>query len=233
MKKVHSKEYRVRLYEDKVLNPSADYFTDDKEDAILTAYAMVRQVTKTPWPEQADIEYTKTKANPLQARPPLSIPFNVATLHIASRIFPLGFDVSADAPDSLAKVISHFENTGRICVWSGASENTVFGDAEVNYAFRAWHDSKHLQGKHHFSESGESAVADMQCADIRALFGNTAEADYFCLIVQAEVMGQLEYKEKFGGFPLDQYGFTAAYVTNPESAMDSAAFGLSHEGVDS
>ncbi len=34
-------EFRVRLYEDGKLNEAADYFTDDKEDARDTAFAMV------------------------------------------------------------------------------------------------------------------------------------------------------------------------------------------------
>lgn len=33
-------EYRVRLYENDILYPHADYFTDDKQDAIDTARAM-------------------------------------------------------------------------------------------------------------------------------------------------------------------------------------------------
>lgn len=36
-------EYRVRLYARGRLDEAADYFTDDKQDAIDTAAAMVRQ----------------------------------------------------------------------------------------------------------------------------------------------------------------------------------------------
>lgn len=34
-------EYRVRLYKDNKAYPPADYFTDDREDAICTARHMV------------------------------------------------------------------------------------------------------------------------------------------------------------------------------------------------
>lgn len=35
-------EYRVKLYHDGVYQPEADYFTNDKEDAVLTAKLMTQ-----------------------------------------------------------------------------------------------------------------------------------------------------------------------------------------------
>lgn len=39
-------EYRCRLVADRVARPEADYFTDDKDDARHTAWAMARQAAK-------------------------------------------------------------------------------------------------------------------------------------------------------------------------------------------
>lgn len=39
-------EYRARLYVNGVLQPEADYHTDDRDDAKATAWAMARWVPK-------------------------------------------------------------------------------------------------------------------------------------------------------------------------------------------
>ncbi len=151
--------------------------------------------------------------------------FNVAVITISNRIFPLGFDVSPDAPNSFESMIAHYEKTGRVMVWDGASDQTIFGCPEVNYHFRAWHDSKHIIFRFGFSRQGEESVLGKQWQDIRALYDGTA-ALFFCRIVTAEIRGQFDYNAIRGGFPLDQIGFVKAYLENPESAL-SGDFGIS------
>ena len=41
-------------------------------------------------------------------------------------------------------------------IWPGASERTIYGAPEVNWAFRAWHDSVHLARECDFSRAGET-----------------------------------------------------------------------------
>jgi len=191
-------EYRVRLYIQGKLNEPADYFTGDKDDAIDTAFAMVRHATR--------------RANPL------SVAFNVAIMHITSKVLPCGFDVSAKAPKDYLSLMAHYVKTGRIAVWNGASDKTIFDDSEVNYAFRAWHDSKHVTGKLPFTKAGECGALKRQKADVRALYdGETA--DYFCRLLEAEIYGQFCYQEKHGGFPVDQIGFARAYLDNHAAAL--------------
>lgn len=142
---------------------------------------------------------------------PLSMHFNVAVLHIASQLFPCGFDVADKAPATYADLCEHVAKTGRIAVWSGASDQTMFGDPEVNYAFRAWHDWCHYRGAHTFTREGEAAVAEMQKQHVRTLYGRDAEL--FCALIDCEVMGQREYADAHDGqFPDDQMAFARAYL---------------------
>lgn len=209
-------EYQVRLYINGALHTGADYFTGDKADAIDTACAMVQ-------PEK-----------PRAPDKPLCRAYNVAVLHICNAILPRGFEVSANAPQNYAELRAHFQSTGKICVWSGASDNTIFADKEVNYAFRAWHDAKHITGNFDFSFTGEFDAYMAQCADISAIYDGSNSIK-FRAITFAEIIGQRLYSDKFGGFPLDQYGFVKSYlemVFNPmgfhNAAIDSR-FGISNE----
>ena len=258
-------EFRVRLYINGALHAGADYFTNEKADAIATAAAMVRP---REWPEPCKAFHltpldsagnaikgmppviyngTETGADFMAARAirygaasvlteewppvprPLSVRFNVAVLHIAGRILPNGFDVSENAPQTFDSLVAHYEKTGRILVWNGASEKTIFADSEINFAFRAWHDSKHILGNHDFTIPGEMAALELQQADIRAIFDG-ATADYFCAIVDAEIRGQAMYNLACGGFPIDQAGFARAFLADAESAIDGA-FGISAEAI--
>lgn len=204
-------EYRVMLFIDGEWHAGADYHTNDKADAIATAAAMVR-------------------TKPVKAAP-LSVRFNMAVQHIAACLMPCGFDVSENAPHTFDSLIAHYEKTGRVLVWNGASGKTIFADSEINFAFRAWHDSKHIAGRHDFSLRGEIAALEMQKEDVRALYdGETA--DYFCAILDSEIRGQAKYEMAHGGFPLDQAAFTRAYLADSESAI-YGDFGISPEGVDS
>ncbi len=183
-------EYRVRLYLNGVLNAAADYHTEDKADAIATAAIMVRPETARP----------------------LSTAFNVAVNHICGRILPRGFDVSAAIQD-YDSLMANYKKTGKILVWNGASEKTIFADAETNFAFRAWHDSKHITRELPFTLYGEYEVMKLQQADIRAIYDGV-QADYFCQLLNAEIMGQAFYQTRHGGFPIDQIGFVKAYLSN-------------------
>ena len=196
-------EYRVRLYVSGALDAAADYFTSDKADAIETACAMVRPTPRRPIP--------------------LSTAFNVAVLHITSRVLPCGFDISTNAPQDFDSLLAHYDKTGRVLVWSGASESTIFADAGVNFAFRAWHDSKHITARLPFTRAGELEALAMQKADILALYDG-ATADSFCALLDAEIKGQFDYCERHGAFPVNQAAFALAYLANPDAAL-SGDFG--------
>ncbi len=160
---------------------------------------------------------------------PLSRGFNIAVSTIARRVLPCGFDVSDDAPGTYKALTTHYEKTGRVLVWSGASEFSVYACRETNYAFRAWHDSKHILFNLPFDMAGEVEVMRLQQADVRALYDGR-QADLFCAILEAEVIGQGEYNNLYGGYPVDQFAFVAAYLHDPRRALRSD-FGISPVGV--
>ena len=199
-------EFRVRLYINGVLNAAADYHTNDKADAVETACAMVR---------------------PPRRPTPLSVAFNVAVLHITSRVLPCGFDVSTNAPQNFDSLMAHHDKTGRVLVWNGASDSTIFADSEVNFAFRAWHDSKHIIARLPFTRAGELEALAMQKADVLALYDG-AMADSFCALLDAEIKGQFDYCEKHGAFPTNQAAFARVYLANPDAAI-AGEFGISTE----
>lgn len=143
---------------------------------------------------------------------PLCTRFNVATLHIASRLMPCGFDVLDVAPATLDASQAYLARTGRIGVWEGASDRTIFGDAEVNYAFRAWHDWTHLRHGFAFNERGEAYTAATQQKHLRTVYGAGILTEWHCALVWAEVVGQSDFQRLHGIFPEDQRAFTQAWL---------------------
>lgn len=142
---------------------------------------------------------------------PLFPAFNIATLHMANRVNPRGWRVAANAPDTLAKLKAQARRDGIITVSSLHSDLTIYGDPEVNYAARAWHDACHILADAEFDDAGERAVCELQCKQLRMVYGD-ASSRLFQAVVRAEVVGQLEYKREFGEFPDDQRTFVSQYL---------------------
>jgi len=142
---------------------------------------------------------------------PLNPGLNVAVHQIAGRLLPGGFDVSdTAAPDTLESIKAHIAETGRLCVWSGASDHTIFGDRETNWAFRAWHDWCHYRGDLPFTLDGETDAAHMQVEHLIALYGRTEQTAEMAALVLAEVIGQARQLDETGAFPADQVAFDLA-----------------------
>jgi len=140
------------------------------------------------------------------------IHFNAAVLTMCSRLLPGGYDVSLAAPETYEELIAHLDAGGRMVVYSGGSERTIYGDPEVNFAFRAWHDWCHWRGRHDFSHEGERAACAMQSEHLVTLYGESPQTLRWRYILQAEIIGQREYYDRHGEFPEDQRAFVAAYL---------------------
>ena len=148
-------------------------------------------------------------------REPVCALFNVAVNQIARRLMPKGWDVAEDAPDNYDALVRHYNATGRILVWSGASDKTQFADVATNHAFRAWHDYRHITQGADFSREGETLTYEMQRADLAKWFGMHhpfSKWRHYCQrLLRIEVIGQLDYADTHGGaFPVDQWKFTKA-----------------------
>lgn len=149
---------------------------------------------------------------------PLNRKFNVAVLHIASKLYPKGFDVGPKAPGTLHELNDQVMSTGRMLVWDGASDKTIFADPEVNYAFRAWHDFHHYRSQLGFDLAGEAAVAELQKRDIFKVYGATAEAREFARLIDAEVVAQTAFADHTGSFPADQRAFVVEFLQTQSEA---------------
>lgn len=121
--------------------------------------------------------------------------FNRAVLALAG-----AHDPREDAPGTFAELMAC---GGRLAlpVWAGASEKTIYGDASVNWAFRAWHDRTHIRYGLDFSRAGELAAARWQITEFRSLYPNAPT--YLDGIIYAEIAAPLDYFAANGSFPLD------------------------------
>jgi len=150
---------------------------------------------------------------------------NVAVLVIARQLLPGGFDVSEDAPETYNALVRQFESGQRYIVYAGGSENTVFGDPEVNYHFRAWHDWCHWKGKHDFSFQGEHATYLMQCEHLVELYGNDETTERWRRILFADVIGQKLYFHRYRCFPENQMEFVKQYLARQAANVLSTSLG--------
>lgn len=152
---------------------------------------------------------------------------NAAIHSMASRLMPAGWDETpnlTDAPSSLEELTAHIAKTGRMLVYSGHSDKTVFGCEDTNIAFRAWHDWTHWRYQFPFTSQGEADTCAQQIRDLRRVYGDTQQTDRWAAVLTAEIIGQGEFMLRHGSHPNDQIGFVRAYLANPLSAVSSAEF---------
>ena len=83
---------------------------------------------------------------------------NMLSYELNSKILKLAqrHTVKDIAPDSFASLKG--ASTSGLVVYSGGSDNTIYGDPRVNWAFRAWHDKLHLDLNAPFTLQGETLV---------------------------------------------------------------------------
>jgi hypothetical protein len=167
---------------------------------------------------------------------PLYGPFNVVVHTIVNKLFPTGYDVSADAPGDWATLYSHVRSTGRMEVSNVNSDQSIFADAETNYAFRAWHDHCHLRdhdgvflgSKYPFNYpgtfdwEGEVWVYKQMLDDVIKIYSHCGEM--VDRLLEAEVLGQFLHQKAWGCFPVNQFAFTRAYLVNPVLALAGRRF---------
>lgn len=136
---------------------------------------------------------------------PLFPAFDKFVNDIVAEFFPCGFDVTDDGSlcDTFEKLEAYYTETGRIRVWSGGSEETIFGSPETNHAFRAWHDLCHLLLGEPFTPEGESEVAELQ----KQMVISRGGPSLFLRILDIEINGQIRYYEEHGSFPVNQRQF--------------------------
>lgn len=131
----------------------------------------------------------------------LSASLNRLVLAQASRI---AWHVSENVPETFDDLRKAHALLGYIPVSSIGCETSIYGDASVNLAFRAWHDATHLGHGLGFTPNDEKDVARLQCA--------SAGIPRDKALLWADIAGQVEYFERFGDFPNDQTSFVLDYL---------------------
>lgn len=150
---------------------------------------------------------------PVTSWRPLEPTFDRVVQILCADILPDGFDVAEQAPSSLADLKLHVAQSGRILIWSGASEYTIYGSPSVNHIFRAWHDWHHLSGDHPFTLAGEAAVACAQISQMELKFPGNPNLSRWRALVIAEVLGQAIFSYlNDGAFPHNQRAFVKAFL---------------------
>lgn len=136
---------------------------------------------------------------------------NAAIVAMAARCFPKGFDPSPDAPSSFKALMAHMAEVeagrARMLVYDGGSECTIYGDDEVNYAFRAWHDWTHWAHKLPFDLTGETLTWHRQVNHLILWYGDCPTVDRWSRILHAEIVGQALHYQIHGAYVGDQIGF--------------------------
>lgn len=146
--------------------------------------------------------------------------FNALVLSIANALWPKGWDVNDYCPDTLEDLMVEYHARGRITVMESASDQTIYGDAEVNYAARAWHDWVHIMYELPFNVKGEREACAIQQRHIFQRLGQGDNATLYARWLWAEVIGQTEHFTKWNVFPFDQIAFVKAYATlGPQVAL--------------
>lgn len=115
------------------------------------------------------------------------------------------FEARDVAPQSFEDVIKTYKATGRIVVWSGGSDATIYRDPAVNFLFRAWHDWMHIQTLGDFTTAGEIRVCRAQMAQVGTDLAR---------LIYIEIVGQARHYAETGEFPTDQVAFTLKSLQN-------------------
>ena len=118
-----------------------------------------------------------------------------------------------DIEGTLQKHIQRYNETGKIHVWTGCSDKTIFADATVNHKFRAWHDYIHVTEGYGYDFIGESIVADIQRQQLPKEWVLERE------LVMCEIVGQAQYNMIYGEFIDNQRLFTADYLNNVKQTL--------------
>lgn len=141
---------------------------------------------------------------------PISADLNRAVLLMAPAFQVLDALPEITTGYPIARFSALVRERGIMPVWSGASDGTIYADAHVNRAFRAWHDECHIAGQFGFTLQGERATCELQIRGLKARFPRVPNT--LLALIRAEVIGQAEHFALTGSFPVNQAAFNRAYV---------------------
>ena len=118
-----------------------------------------------------------------------------------------------DIQGTFDKHVQRFKETGKIHIWTGASDHTIFGEPTVNHKFRAWHDYIHITYGYGYDFVGESICSAIQQSMLPTNWHFERN------LVHAEIVGQAQYFMVNGNFLNDQRLFTYLYLQQPQNTL--------------
>jgi hypothetical protein len=121
---------------------------------------------------------------------------------------------SNDIEGTFNKHLERYQTTGKIHIWTGSSDNTIFGKKRINWMFRAWHDYIHITLGYNYTSINESIVANIQVNQLPNEWLFEKE------LILCEVTGQVQYFELNNKFIDNQRYFTIDYLTDPHKALN-------------
>jgi hypothetical protein len=104
-------------------------------------------------------------------------------------------------------------------VWDGASNDSIYGSAAANHAFRYWHDMGHIAHHCDFTPDGEFNLQFDHHLPIVADHFGIDSLEYRMYF--ADTIGQIEYVVENGRFPANQAQFVSTYVRNARLALNT------------
>lgn len=122
-------------------------------------------------------------------------------------------DFGDNIKETLRKHIERYRDTGKIHIWTGESEGTIFGDAKINHYFRAWHDYTHITHELGYDFAGESIVGSIQASELPIEWVFERE------LINIEILGQNQYYNRHKEFLKDQRQFSIDYLNDPVKAV--------------
>lgn len=155
-------------------------------------------------------------------REPMDKQFNQVVLTCCRLYCDDRYDVDASgvlAPQTYGELCDYINVRTRTMVDGRHSEHTVYGDPEVNYAFRAWHDWTHYRLGQPFTRAGEIVVCRAQQNLVLYRYGAGIIAEHACAVLWAEIVGQRLYEDRWGAFPENQRAFVEGFLISPQRAI--------------
>lgn len=134
----------------------------------------------------------------------------------AIRRLGIEYKTSLDAPNTYKALKLHRENSGHFLIYSGDCSNTIYSSADYNIMFRAWHDFVHYHYGFTFKAYDEVRTALVQIDFARSILETYCLSERLIecvvLVLQADIIGQVQYYTKTGQFVSNQRQFVTEMI---------------------
>lgn len=120
-----------------------------------------------------------------------------------------------DIKGTLNRYIERYKNEGIIKIWTGASENSIFGNEVVNILYRCFHDYVHITSNAGFDLAGETLTASIQCSLLPS-----SDWLFEKQLIMADIVGlNLFHRANNKEYVINQRQFIIDFLTDPTKAI--------------